>query len=896
MQTSPKPSTPVTKSRGSIRASIKSQASSRSLPSPFFKNAIAPSARPDATNLSPGALTGALRPGAANAGLSRRSVHLWQDEDNHELQVPEQLYSLLSPEASTNRPTDKAKPKLKAPQMLRGKVPKGWINRVLKVRGTVFGAIGLPSGDSFAGADVYVVVKGIRSNNRLVNIHMTKAKRSTGSPVWEEDFEFKCPSSWATVELVGLKFIVYDLNGKRTSWQGSDNFLGGADLDLATIMPKRTLRFDLELGGLEGSEIKRERSRITVTIEIERVLEEKPPRALSQLHDSMFHLTSIVQVSCKIQRANDLMNMDVASLSDPYVIVRAVLLGGEVVELYRTAVVDDTLNPEFNESFQTNFEPGDEPLLLIFDLWDWDEDDGDKPMQSTNSLGDHLGTAVLSLHGCCNADKPKKHKMKLQGKHQLYESLMEMKLAEGEKSIAAFESDTNPRRGRKTSKQKRLGSQVLANQVDMRQMDYEGSLLSRLARQAYVRMVGPITAFRDKVFSAAGMQVEKQSTLTIKILVKTETRAMPHGHLLSVPIEITDADDALRCVQLPDWKLAPFQIPPILTRPGRPPQGRLQGFTKITFIYGHMFGAINLPRTPRCDPYAIIHAASALGRQAFVHRTQKIKNTSCPSWDEAFYVAVPQDMDISCLIVTVKSDAEEATAGMSESEKEAQSVIGTATFDVSTLQNMEATHEDSPLQFSTKRAAAAAEAARKTVGGFRRPGYISMEVRVEQRVMPFYLVQEIGDEVIAGRTYNLTRLPPVGSAYNDFSQDEVLEPSWEAAGKTVHKLMQTRQLLEASRQLSLSDTKWDKPKPSRIWGRAPEEERETLPAMTEDLWDHEKSNQEEPEQRTENWIAAGIGRPIPRTQSLPTLHTRFRPGADFRRGREEEASSPILRS
>ncbi|CAK0812393.1 unnamed protein product, partial [Prorocentrum cordatum] len=113
--------------------------------------------------------------------------------------------------------------------------PKSYFTHISQVQGKVVSAKGLPSKAGLGTTAIFCVVKGIRSNNHLVNIHATRLVYNTLSPSWVEDFTFDCPDSWGVVELVGLKFLIYDSPNSSSSLQGTDDFLGGADLDLSSV-------------------------------------------------------------------------------------------------------------------------------------------------------------------------------------------------------------------------------------------------------------------------------------------------------------------------------------------------------------------------------------------------------------------------------------------------------------------------------------------------------------------------------------------------------------------------------------------------------------------------------------------------------------------------------------
>merc|ERR1712048_138341 len=58
--------------------------------------------------------------------------------------------------------------------------------------------------------------------------------------------------------------------------------------------------------------------------------------------------------------------------------------------MYRSAVCMDNLNPTWDEYFHVPFGAGMEPLMLVFDVFDKDNEYGELD-------GDHLGSCLLLL-------------------------------------------------------------------------------------------------------------------------------------------------------------------------------------------------------------------------------------------------------------------------------------------------------------------------------------------------------------------------------------------------------------------------------------------------------------------------------------------------------------------
>ncbi|CAE7233269.1 MCTP1 [Symbiodinium natans] len=220
--------------------------------------------------------------------------------------------------------------------------------------------------------------------------------RNTLTPVWDEEFDFAVSPHAMTEELgisfeiVGLRVAVYDSDGPFNSFSGSNDFMGGAALDIAGQKHGRAISHELELGGILTRKASGRKPRLTIAITIYRDHVPRPPPRQLMLRQSLVHVSYIQQVYGVVVKAADLPNTEMIGLSDPFCIVRAVLISGQVVELHRTKVVNDTLKPVWQEAFQAAFTELDQPLLLLFDLWD--EDDPSKPLDDGGAQ--HLGSAV----------------------------------------------------------------------------------------------------------------------------------------------------------------------------------------------------------------------------------------------------------------------------------------------------------------------------------------------------------------------------------------------------------------------------------------------------------------------------------------------------------------------
>jgi len=307
---------------------------------------------------------------------------------------------------------------LKPKNKLRPDNPEDYFKRIVKIQGSVVSAKNLANMDTWSKSDPYCVVKGIRSNNHLVDIFVTRAISNSLSPVWSEDFSFVCPENWGLVELVGLKFLVYDSDERYVSFMGSDDFLGGTDVDLSELRSGKCMEYerDLEAGPRKRARIfKMKKPRITIKVTVFHEYTQRPLEFNELLLDSLDTFSRVISLECHIVRAKNLSNMDLRGKSDPQVVVRVILVSGAVRELHRTAVIQNTLDPVWHERFHALFLPTDEPMLLIFDVYD-DDDGGDCTV-----IGDHLGSAWASIFSFRQMSK---QKLRLLGESQLLESLL----------------------------------------------------------------------------------------------------------------------------------------------------------------------------------------------------------------------------------------------------------------------------------------------------------------------------------------------------------------------------------------------------------------------------------------------------------------------------------------
>lgn len=105
------------------------------------------------------------------------------------------------------------------------------------------------------------------------------------------------------------------------------------------------------------------------------VYREVVPRPLPRiviLKTSLLRMSYVDKIFGTVVSATDLPNREMIGLSDPFCIVRAVMLSGK--------------------AFQSSFSEQDQPLLLLFDLWD--EDDPNKRLEEGGAQ--HLGSCTAA--------------------------------------------------------------------------------------------------------------------------------------------------------------------------------------------------------------------------------------------------------------------------------------------------------------------------------------------------------------------------------------------------------------------------------------------------------------------------------------------------------------------
>lgn len=676
--------------------------------------------------------------------------------------------------------------------------PKSFFTHISQVTGKVVSAKGLPSKTQWGSTAIFCLVKGIRSNNHLVNIHATRLVYNTLSPAWNQEFTFECPESWGVVELVGLKFLVYDSPTAASSFQGTDDFLGGADLDLSSVSRSRAAAtFELELGGSEikaRTGLKVKRARITIEITCHSRSSARPDSPTRTLMRSMLRYTRVRALAVKISRAKNLPLS--ATNARAQCVVRVVMISGEVRELYRSKMAEGSLDPIWEDSFQALFDRDeddmdedfvhDEPVLFMIDIYGTKREDEDLKYR------EHFGSCVVPLWTF--GEETKKHRLPMQSRPAASRGLAEPDnadaaapppgavrgtMAPGESHKQQANADGSVWKPKSAFWRKSGGS--------LESEDPEGlcermtSSARDLAIRACARAAAAVPNPAKLVPAVLGCRRKRKprgpKKLHCEIAVERLECAMPFANLIDRPMRITDQEDVDVAMNDPVWRDSMFRRPDITFDFSEP--AVLNGMDRIVFISGIVFGASGLARADlfsKSDPYCKIEAVLTTGERLLVHRTQTVWNSLTPSWEEPFRFAAPTDVaQVSRLAFTVFDDDDQAIDKSAFRDFE-DDLLGHVHVDISKLKNGELLQENMPLVGAKQK---------KTSGnrsGFRLTANLSLEVRVERRVQPVYKTLA-DDHGVRGYKQHCPSRMLKHARYEDPSQQEVFADSSKSAAK-----------------------------------------------------------------------------------------------------------------
>lgn len=720
----------------------------------------------------------------------------------------------------------------------RWALPPGHFSRIYRVIGRVVAARGLPNTDARGKSDPYCVVKGIRSNNHMSNIHITKVAQNTLSPYWEESFDYMVPAEWGLVELVGLKAMVFDADEPHTHWQGNEDFLGGCDIDLSNAVTGRAMTHELELAGIPVNKAKGKKPRIQIVVTVYKEVIPKPQPLLDQLMESVRQMGYIREVVGKVAKAQALRNADLVGASDPQCIVRVILMSGEVREIHRTKTIKDCLDPIWNEGFHAKFEHDEQPLLIAFDIWD-----ADGPKGRAEETGEHLGSAVVPLWDCLPPE-PRKRKLILQGETQLHEG----RLAKSGLS----RSSEAPKADELRVSHGSFHSSDQPVEEEKRDEKPKQSCLDRLTKAAI--------DLRERVKNAYYMQKIERSSISVEIRSRVKFEPMPLKCFMDKVTYVADEDDAKAVLKKPEahWDRSMFSPPAELLEKGRPPRGELTGMQQIVFVLGRVVGSSGLPAADEnqlSDPFCVVEAMSRTAGKIFVHRTRVVPRKLCPEWDEAFYVPIPQGFECNRMMFSIydrdeTGGAAAIIAGLDPLEQD--EFLGRASVDISYLCSGQKLVEDIPVSGSFVGSQV------KTTAGFRRSPTICVELSVQRRIKPCYgLAPEDHSAVIPRRTHKVSR-QPYSVVYADPSQFLTEVPLEEKIAISVMEAHKTGRLLKGAAK-----------------GEWIQQPRMDVPEVIPDS----KPQILELERATPHAEPPGLDftqkSPVQRCESLPMLHSKF---------------------
>lgn len=733
----------------------------------------------------------------------------------------------------------------------RSKKPiEGEFLRLVSVSCAIKSARGLPKADRSGLADPYCVVKGVRLNSLFVHLHKTEIRYSSLNPEWNEEFEFECPESWGLMELVGLRFLVYDSDNGRSSSLGSDDFLGGADVDVSDLVHGRPTDAELELSGESATRARRKakasrkRPRLFVQVTIKRWPAPRPLAPSALLERSLAEHVRVSQLACCVKRAVGLRSVDFLGTIDAQCRVRAVLLSGRIVDLHETCVMLDTSAPVWNEAFQGHFNACEEPMLLVFDVFHVVEETG------LTGGSQHLGSAALPLAAVRSSCQPVFVQLQLGGGESLLENSLTRKGAR-----------------RLLRQNARIGSSCGSVRVPANQggAECQSNFLSRAS-----------TIFNRDADKPVGPMVEIAANAARAI------SEMPNSDLWpGVPGHEVRADE-----------LDPKRLEEMGLGLTACSSDRIYGEPFIIFVYGWVHGAtglISADKFGKSDPYCLVDGiANGTNAKTFIHRTRVVNNNLCPSWGELFFLAVPPDADIHKLCFSIY-DSDDGELGNFDEEDD---FLGKAIVDLAYLANGERFAGEVPIMGCK---------ANRTpnIRGFRRTSTVSVEIYVERRLRPYILDRPPTADWEGQPRHCQSREPDGGRYYEDPSQKEHLETS--SAGHVLklaeRDLLRERAQIHVSVPGSSATGVWSSPvaEPAILASLRPLSAQP--PGVETDIVRPDSPALAKARQLYDlSGVGVG-GRPGAgtRTASLPALHTRF--GRPWGLGAREEArSAPSLHS
>lgn len=752
---------------------------------------------------------------------------------------------------------------------------EGVIQTLAKISGTVVRARGLLNTKLLSKSAPRCYVKGIKGNSHLVNFFCTEVAEGN-HPHWDAEWEYDCIKYRTRDEFVGLKFLVYD----------GQEFLGGADFDISELTAYRTHSEELELTGVVFQKVKGQapkKARLWITCSVHKEFLPRFGRPREMLMQSMKSFSRVASICGRIVRARGLAGIPSRSMiyrSSPICWVRCYMSSGKVIQIYRTRCYqDDVVNPEWNETFEFDFDDfgpdNDQPIMLIFDILG----SAGKHIVHYDAIWEachHLGTAMIPVSAIKDerafAKGEARHRVPLLGECQLIEKRLDREgnIVSEEKALEEEEDEKEEKISRKVKKESWQEMFDRVRNMDMPQISFFGSK-------------------RAKEFFH----------LTTELFAYRELKEMPHSELLDEEINVEEGDSR----GAEDDELRHYFEQARSSDGERVKKLTITGEERITTIYGCVNEATDLVSADiagKSDPYVIVEALTKSGKKEFVYRTRVIDNNLNPQWKEAFYWQVPPDPDnpkipvaLSKLVFSIyDSDESEMLEKLQDDEDD---FLGQSTVDIAFMRNEDWLAEDIPLLGCKER-----PGGYKSTGGFRRYSAISIEVRVERRVMRIVdPVHDFDAELLRIPRHHESRPmhPPEFKGYRDWSQVQAPSCSGVVArtAQQVLSLRDNNKLLDVAKENAKQTGKWlesrqikpfvaplvpsSQPRPSSSSGMGELEKmkreektvRRNWKALRQN-WD-EKLHQAQADMRSLDHVNRLP--PMRRTGSLPMMQSRF---------------------
>jgi len=633
----------------------------------------------------------------------------------------------------------------------------GYEWRLSKIVGTIERAK-IHKTKMFGKLSTRCVVKGMRSNSSLITLFETEIAEGS-QPKWEADWFFDCTKRRTREDFIGLKFQLYD----------GEEFLGGADFEISEMTPFREKKLEVEIVGvvpkhkIGGAPPPKSRMWLTISVERKHLLAwDKPAKTLL---DSMRSYHRVTSLSGRIIKATGLKSQ-MGKKSKPMCVLRCFMMSGRILTLHNTKCsMFRVVDPDWSADgfFYFEFEDEtDQPLMVILDIWG---SAGKFPtLESCLESQDHMGSVLIPMYKIKDEEafekKPVAFKLPLMDSCQVVERFLGR---EGDVCGATPKED----------------SHRVLDKYENHKDSHHKSRKERLANLSLKDMKDISEMFLKEHFSTGRTNQKTESRfIYFEAIAGREQLPMPYESLLDEPEGIVIGPDDMN-PELQNDGIESF-LEPGFQRYFDNGAKRIgiSAHERIFTVYGRLEGALDLISADfmggKSDPYVIVEALTTSGQFLFMYRTRTIQNELNPKWNEWFFFQVPPDPDDPRLPVALSAvqftimDCDEGDAfDILEGSKEGDDLLGRASVDVSYMRNTDYVQEELPL-LGIK----AQPGGYVNRGGFRRYSTISVEVRVERRIMRVIDPDVMPDpNLMKVPRHNESREFPVRSHYKDLSQE-----------------------------------------------------------------------------------------------------------------------------